>query len=297
MLSDHTNDPDGAPPPDNPDAADGIPKVVPPLPIENRRARNLPWRTAFHWLRLGWSDLWTNPLSSLLYGFGIFAISALIVGALFLFNYEYALFPALAGFMVVGPMIANGLYEKSRMLEEGELPTYRRMIFVRPRSGYQAWFMGVLLLGLMLLWLRAAVLIWALFFGIVPFPGTDEIVPMLFTTPTGWALLIVGGAVGALFAAFSFAISVFAVPMLLTERTDALSALGISMALVWNNLPVMLAWGVIVLVLFLVSVATAFAGLILVFPILGHATWHAYRTIRSNERQDGESERMFIRPA
>lgn len=297
MLSDHTNDPDGPPPPDNPDAADGIPKVVPPLPIENRRARNLPWRTAFHWLRLGWSDLWTNPLSSLLYGFGIFAISALIVGALFLFNYEYALFPALAGFMVVGPMIANGLYEKSRMLEEGELPTYRRMIFVRPRSGYQAWFMGVLLLGLMLLWLRAAVLIWALFFGIVPFPGTDEIVPMLFTTPTGWALLIVGGAVGALFAAFSFAISVFAVPMLLTERTDALSALGISMALVWNNLPVMLAWGVIVLVLFLVSVATAFAGLILVFPILGHATWHAYRTIRSNERQDGESERMFIRPA
>lgn len=297
MLSDHTNDPDGPPPPDNPDAADGIPKVVPPLPIENRRARNLPWRTVFHWLRLGWSDLWTNPLSSLLYGFGIFAISALIVWALFLFNYEYALFPALAGFMVVGPMIANGLYEKSRMLEEGELPTYRRMIFVRPRSGYQAWFMGVLLLGLMLLWLRAAVLIWALFFGIVPFPGTDEIVPMLFTTPTGWALLIVGGAVGALFAAFSFAISVFAVPMLLTERTDALSALGISMALVWNNLPVMLAWGVIVLVLFLVSVATAFAGLILVFPILGHATWHAYRAIRSHERQNGESERMFIRPA
>jgi len=171
------------------------------------------------------------------------------------------------------------------------------MVFVKPRSGHQALFMGVLLLGLFLLWMRAAVLIWALFFGMVPFPGTDEILPMLFLTPTGWALLLVGGSAGALFAAFAFAISVFAVPMLLTERTDALSALGISMAMVWNNLPVMLAWGTIVLTLFLASVATAFLGLIIVFPVLGHATWHAYRAIRGDDRQGGEAERMFIRPA
>ncbi len=152
--------------------------------------------------------------------------------------------------------------------------------------------MGVLLLGLFLLWMRAAVLIYALFFGMVPFPGTEEIVPMLFMTPTGWALLLTGGAVGALFAAFAFAISVFAVPMLLTERTDALSALGISMAMVWTNLTVMLAWGAIVMGLFVLSVATAFLGLIVVFPVLGHATWHAYRELRS-----GEGERMFIPPA
>lgn len=154
--------------------------------------------------------------------------------------------------------------------------------------------MGVLLLGFFLLWMRAAVLIYALFFGLVPFPGTDEIVPMPLFTPTGWALLLVGGAVGALFAAFAFAfaISVFAVPMLLEERTDAMTALGISMAMVWNNLTVMLAWGTIVLALFVLSVLTGFLGLILVFPALGHATWHAYRTLRS-----GEGERMFIRPA
>lgn len=291
MLSDHTKNPGNA------HAPDAIPKVVPALPVENHHARNLPWQTAFHWLRLGWSDLWKNPIPSLLYGFGVFAISAFLVWTLFLFKYEYALFPALAGFMVIGPMIANGLYEKSRMLEAGERTTYLSMIFVRPKSGNQAWFMGVLLLGLMLLWLRAAVLIWALFFGIVPFPGTQEIVPMLFSTPTGWALLLVGGAVGALFAGFSFAISIFAVPMLLTERTDALSALGISIALVWSNLRVMLAWGVIVSILFVISIATAFVGLIITFPLLGHATWHAYRAIRSDGRQSGETERMFIRPA
>lgn len=291
MLSDNA---DAPPPPDTPHASGGIPEVVPPLPRENSRARNLPWRTAFKWLRAGWSDLWTHPITSLLYGLGVFATSALIVWALFLFNYEYALFPALAGFMVVGPLIANGLYEKSRLLESDDRASFAHMAFVKPKSGYQAWFMGVLLLCVLLLWLRAAVLIWALFFGIVPFPGTDEIVPMLFTTQTGWALLVVGGAVGALFAAFSFAISIFAVPMLLEEKTDALSALGISMATVWSNLSVMIAWGAIVLALFLVSIITAFIGLIVIFPLLGHATWHAYRTLRPDVQQDGESERMFI---
>lgn len=103
---------------------------------------------------------------------------------------------------------------------------------------------------------------------------------MLFTTATGWGLLIVGGGVGALFAAFAFAISVFAVPMLLEEKTDAMTALGTSMAMVWCNLPVMLTWGAIVLVLFAISVATGLLGLIIVFPLLGHATWHAYRGLR-----------------
>ena len=293
MLSDRTD----PPPPDNPHAAGVIPKVVPPLPRQNLQARNLPWRTAFDWLRAGWSDLWTNPLPSLLYGAGVFALSILVVWGLFQYRYEYALFPALAGFMVIGPLIANGLYEKSRRLELGEEVGLAGMILVRPRSGYQALFMGVLLLGLFLLWLRAAVLIYALFFGMVAFPGTDELIPMLFLTPTGWALLLTGSVVGALFAAFAFAISVFAVPMLLTERTDALSAMGISMAMVWANLPVMLAWGATVMGLFLVSVATAFIGLILVFPVLGHGTWHAYRAIRKDDRQSGETERMFIRPA
>ena len=102
---------------------------------------------------------------------------------------------------------------------------------------------------------------------------------------------------GALFAAFAFAISVFAVPMLLEEQTDALSALGISMAMVWNNLAVMMAWGAIVLVLFVLSVATGFIGVVLVFPILGHATWHAYQAVRGDGHQSDESERMFIQSA
>jgi uncharacterized membrane protein len=293
MLSDRT----GPPPPDNPHAGGMIPKVVPPLPRENPRARNLPWQTALDWLRAGWSDMWTNPAPSLVYGLGVFALSAFVVWFLFELELDYILFPALAGFMIVGPLVAGGLYEKSRRLENGERIGLAAMILVRPRSRYSAIFMGVLLLGLFLLWNRSAVLIYALFFGLVPFPGSEEILPMLFLTPQGWGLLLVGGAVGALFAAFSFAISVFAMPMLIEEKTDAMSALGISMAIVWNNLRVMLAWGAIVLALFLASVATLGLGMILVFPVLGHGTWHAYRALRSSDRQGRQSERMFIRPA
>lgn len=128
--------------------------------------------------------------------------------------------------------------------------------------------------------MRAAVILYALFFGLRPFPGLDHIAEMLFTTGIGWAMLITGTIVGGLFAAFAFAISAFSVPMLLDEKTDVFTAMGTSISLVWNNLPVMFAWGTIVLVLTVLGLATAMVGLIIVFPLLGHATWHAYRALK-----------------
>ncbi|WP_020694480.1 DUF2189 domain-containing protein [Reyranella massiliensis] len=256
-----------------------IPAVMPPLRPDHGLNRHFAPSAALRWLAAGWHDLIIQPGPSIAYGLGVFAVSAAIVAGLFAFGWDYILFPAFAGFMVVGPVLAVGLYEKSRRIAAGEPVTLAGMIFVRPASG-QILFTGVLLCGLMLLWMRAAVIIYALFFGLVDFPGLDHIAAMLFTTPAGWALLIVGSAVGALFAAFSFAISAFSVPMLLEERVDALTAMGTSVQLVWNNLPVMLAWGAIVLGLFFLSLATGLLGLIVVFPLLGHGTWHAWRAIR-----------------
>jgi uncharacterized membrane protein len=257
-----------------------IPPVTAPLPITKRWSRNLTPASAFQWLALGWQDFRTSPGASIAYGVLIFLLSAIIVGSLFRFGLDYILFPALAGFMVVGPILAVGPYVKSRLIAAGEPVSLTKMIFVHPASGPQIMFTGVLLCLLMLVWMRAAVIIYALFFGLVPFPGLAHIAPMLFATPTGWAMLIVGGVVGALFAAFSFAISAFSIPMQLEQRTDALTAMGSSLALVWHNLPAMLTWAAIMLVLVLFSVATGLLGLIVVFPVLGHGTWHAYRAVQ-----------------
>lgn len=261
-------------------AQETLPKVVPPLPRPNERARNLPRRTALEWLEAGWRDFRRNPFPSILYGFFVFAVSVFVVWGIFRFEVGYFFVPALSGFLVLGPLMAAGLYEKSRRLEKGKDTSLSRMFFVRMASSYQAVFLGLLLLLLFLLWQRASILLYALHMGVRPFPGFDEILAQVFTSWMGLSLIVTGGIVGGIFAAFAFAVSVFSVPMMLEERTDALTAMGISLALVWNNLKVMLAWGAIVVALFLMSLATALVGLIVVFPVLGHATWHAYRAIR-----------------
>lgn len=248
-----------------------------------RWKRQLPEDAGRQWLRAGWRDLARQPGQSLAYGLGIFAVSAALIWLLGYFGRDYILFPALSGFMIVAPVLAVGLYEKSRALEHGETVTLGRMLRARPAAGSQAYFTGLLLCLLLLLWMRSAVLIYALFFGVRPFPGLDHVTALLLTQPVGWAMLAVGTAVGGLFAAFAFAISVFSVPMLLDRRVDALTAMGTSMALVWNNLAPMLVWGAICFALFAACVVTGLIGLVVVFPLLGHATWHAYRSVAPPE--------------
>ncbi|MGD9913009.1 MAG: DUF2189 domain-containing protein [Rhizobiaceae bacterium] len=245
--------------------------------------RNLPVFEGLRWLGAGWRDFWTRPGSSLAYGVGVFVLSVAFVWTLVEFGRDYILFPALAGFLIVAPFLAIGLYEKSRAIGEGRAVGLGSMLRVRPRAGAQVFFTGLLLSLLMLLWTRAAVLLWALFFGVTAFPGLDHVVGILLDTPYGWAMLAVGTAIGGIFAAFAFSISVFSVPMLLDRRVDALTAMGSSMKLVWNNLPTMIAWGAMVLVLFAVCVATGLIGMIVIFPLLGHATWHAYKAVANPE--------------
>lgn len=257
-----------------------LPPVVPPLPRAKAYDRQLLPGSAFGWLAAGWRDLLTLPGPSLAYGLFVFLLSVGVTAGLVLLQWDYILFPALAGFLVVGPLLALGLYDKSRRLAENRPVSLGRMLFPEIASGGQILFTGALLCLLMLLWMRAAVLLYALFFGVRAFPGLDHIAAMLFTTPTGWAMLIIGSLIGGLFAAFGFAVSAFSIPMMLDRRVDALTAMGTSWMLVVHNLPAMLVWGAITLGLFLLALATGMIGMILIFPLLGHATWHAYEAVR-----------------
>ncbi len=257
-----------------------IPETVPPLPKAIDRNRHLSPDQAFSWFAQGWQDLWTVPLPSLAYGAGVAIMSLAIAAGILFYNLDFALFPALAGFLVVGPALAIGLYVKSQRLSNGLPVTLITMLVPERGTMKHVLFVGAVLMGLLLLWMRAAVLLYALFLGWKPFPGMDHILPMLFGTPMGLALLVVGVVIGGVFAAFAFAISVFSIPMVLDKKYDAFTAMGTSMSIVWNNLQVMLTWGAIVLGLTVIALLTCMIGFVIVFPLLGHATWHAYVAMR-----------------
>lgn len=264
------------------------PKTAPnPLSITAPYERGLALTEPFSWLRMGVRDTFTSPASSLLYGLAVLAISYGLIAALYEFGLSYILLPAVAGFMIVGPLIAVGTYEKSRLLERGqETVSAIDMIRVRPKSPGQLMFVGVIMLMVMLFWLRTAILLYALFYGLRPVVGVQETIEALFFTERGLTLLMVGTGIGAALASFAFSVCAFSVPLLMNERKDAITAMVVSLVMAWANKGVAFVWGALVLVLFLVCVATGLLGLIVLFPVLGHATWHAYRAMRSQAAID-----------
>lgn len=259
-----------------------IPEIVPPLPRPRTHWQRLPISAPFRWLYAGSRDLMVVPGPSLLYGLFVFVVSAAIVAGIFWAGIDYILLPALSAFIIAGPVLALGLYQKSRLLSKGHRARLRDMLFVEARSTGQILFIGALLALLAMAWIRASVIVYALFFGLRPFPGMEQIVPVLVLTPTGWAMLTVGTLIGGLFAALSFSISFLSVPMLLDQRIDAFTAMGNSMVMAWNNRSVTICWGAIVVALMLFAIVTGLLGLIVVFPLLGHATWHAYLDFKAS---------------
>jgi len=234
-----------------------------------------PWT----WLSEGWADLCRAPGISLTYGAVFTAVSALLTLGLFLAGMEYLLPPLAAGFMLVGPLMAVGLYETSRRLEAGQPVTLSGVFFVSTKSPAQLAFIGVLLALVLLAWMRIASLLFALFFGTLGFPPVDEIMRLMLFTWEGMGLLIVGSLVGAVLAATVFAISAVAVPLLMVRDMDAISAMLVSVRCVRENLPAMALWAWLIALITACGLLTFYLGLAVTFPLVGHATWHAYRDL------------------
>jgi uncharacterized membrane protein len=238
-----------------------------------------PWR----WLSQGWRDLWRHPALSLGYGAAFVAIGLLVTWGLWFAGIE-SIAPALAaGFTLLGPVLAVGLYEMSRRYEAGEPVSLRDVAAPRLPSPPQFAFLAFVLMFLFLLWLRLATLNYALFTHGSYVPMRDFL-EFALKTEAGLTMLVVGTLVGGALAAIAYAISVISVPLLLRHDVDVLTAIWISAQTVLNHPGPMLLWAWLIAALTAIGLATMFLGLIVVFPLIGHATWHAYRTIVAGER-------------
>lgn len=254
-----------------------FPEIMParPRPVAYRRQLNL--SDGIGWLRLGWKDFKKHAFLSSCYGIISFLAAWGCVLGLFVFDLDYIVFPALAAFILMGPVLALGLYEQSRRISSGQDTGLVLCFCTALFRNFHIFYIAALLMLLAVLWMRSAVLIYALFYGLHPFGPFDTITSQIFTTISGLQLLFVGSCIGGIYAAFSFAVSVISLPMMLDQSVDAFTAMGRSLALVWHNAPVMIAWGGFVLLLCVIGVLTGFAGFIIIFPVLGHATWHLYK--------------------
>jgi uncharacterized membrane protein len=240
-----------------------------------RVAFDAPWA----WLAAGWSDLWTMPAISLTYGI-VFAIAAAVQAVGLWMKGAHALFLVLAGgFLLVAPLLAVGLYEMSRRLQRRERVRLREIFSAGFHARGQLSFFGVMLLLMFFFWINLAFLLLMLFLGDATPPPANEFVQALLFTPRGLGLLAVGSALGAVLAAIAFAASAIAVPMLLVEEMDAVTAARTSIAAVRLNAKPMALWAGLIVVLIAGGFATLLIGLVIAFPLIGHATWHAYRDI------------------
>ncbi len=226
----------------------------------------------FHWLALGWRDFRRAPVIGLVYGTCFAAMGWML---LLLFQHAPAYTLALsAGFLLMGPFMCLGLYDASRKLERGEAPgLWASLTAWRARSGTMAIFGGVLLV-LEMLWGRASLIVFALSFdGMPDFKGSLR----ALLDPENLPFIAAYLAVGGLFAGLIFAISVVAIPMILDRQTDAITAGLTSLRLCLTQPGVMLLWGALITLAVVLAMAPWFAGLLVAAPVLGHASWHAYR--------------------
>ena len=238
-------------------------------PIELQTLR---WGDPLRWLRLGLRDFLRCPGIGLFYG-GCFMVMGWALMAVYRNAAAYVLALS-AGFLLAGPFLCLGLYRASQRLERGEKAGLGDSLLAwDTRTGTLAIF-GFVLLVLEMLWGRAALVVFAVSFdGMPDFKGSL----LALLDPENIGFIVAYLAVGGVFAGLIFSISVVAMPLILDRPVDAVTAGLTSLRLVLTQPGVMLLWGALITLLVVIAMLPWFAGLLVIGPVLGHATWHAYR--------------------
>lgn len=248
-----------------------------PMPSRIRQVANdRPWA----WLSAGWKDLMATPHIGFFYGGAVVVAGWLLVLLLLRAGAAWAVLPATAGFFLVAPLLGAGLYETSRRRERGEEVSLGTAFTAFRRNGPQLALMGAALVLIHLFWVRIAGLLFAVFFGLGFTPAIETLPAALLRSDNLLPFLVIGTGFGFVLATAAFAISAISIPMLVDrENITALEAIVTSIKAVVENWRAMAFWAGLIVVFTAMALVPFFLGLALVLPLVGHATWHAYRDL------------------
>jgi uncharacterized membrane protein len=238
------------------------------------------------WLAAGWSDLKANTAISVSYA-ALFIILGLIISFGFYFlGWSYLILPSLSGFLLVGPAVGIGFYEISRRHAAGEKVTLLTAVTAARYNKLGIFGFGVALTFVFQVWLRLSFTVFALNFpGVMPEWG---IILMRALSIEGVYFGISIALVGFVFATGIFFVGAFSMPMMLDRKSMLLPSLITSAFAVAHNRNAMILWAAIIVVFTGIGLATAGIGLIVTLPLIGHATWHAYKQVMSGDLPEGE---------
>ena len=243
-------------------------------PRVNEVSLEQPWE----WISKGWEDLKRAPKFSLAYGAVFALVSVLLTLGLLAEGLFFIVPPLAAGFFLVAPLLGIGLYQISENLEQGKEVQFCQALQAWRRNDVQLSAMAVVLVLVLLAWMLSALVVFALFFH-SPVPTWENFVPQVFLSGENNLFVAAGIIVGGAIAAFTFAISAVTVPMLMDRQVDVVTAMRTSMDAVKKNWQAMTLWGALIVMFVGLGIVTYYVGLIVAMPLVGHATWHAYRDL------------------
>jgi uncharacterized membrane protein len=227
----------------------------------------------------GLRDFQARPFYGLAFGALYAAGGIIILLCLTAFGMVYLAYPLAAGFALIGPFVAIGLYEVSRRRETGE-PISFPAVWSTVTSRSEIGWMAFVTLFIFVIWMYQVRLLIALLIGLnASFSSLHEFISVVLTTNEGLVFLVIGNAVGAALSLVLFSLTVVSFPLLLEREVDFITAMITSVrSVVMSPLP-MIGWAAVIVVLLMTSALPYFLGLIVTLPVLGHATWHLYRRI------------------
>lgn len=229
----------------------------------------------FRWLRKGFSDFKKVPRLSLTYGIVMMIISILITYVAYSAHSIVLAIALIAGFFFMGPAIAIGLYSMSRQIDNGVAPQFLRCLKEGKKNLSNDLVLAFVFLIVFLIWVRAASMVHIFF----PSISSMEIIDWI-------KFFSIGSAVGAIFAAVIFCLGAFSIQMMMDRNVDAITAILTSINAVLKNKLVMVIWGLTIVILTLIGILTFFIGFAVLLPIVGHASWHAYREVIDADQWD-----------